>query len=258
VRTFETPDPIAETTAEASAPTTIGRARFFTGRYEGGATFDRVIARHVLEHTASPLELLRLARGSLKQGGRLFIEVPDLGWIVRNHAFWDLFYEHAGYFSPASLRVAAARAGFAKIRIETSFGGQYLWMEAVAADPAPAPPVPSVLPLEQFAAEVERRRASWAAQLNGWGGRVVLWGAGAKGVTFANLLDPNRQLLHGLVDIHPEKQGRYIPGSAHRVFGPDLLSAGNIDHVLVTNENYLDEIRSCVATSAPTVTLHVL
>lgn len=242
-----------------TGPPTVGRANFSAERYAGGQVFDRVIARHVLEHIPAPLDLLRLARGSLEPGGRLFIEVPNLGWIVENLAFWDLFYEHVGYFSPASLRAAAMRAGFAEIAITPAFGGQYLWLEAVAADAAA--PTPDALPFADFAdfaAEVEHRRAYWAGQLEEWSGRAVLWGAGAKGVTFANLLDPDRRLLRGLIDIHPEKQGQYIPGSAHPVFGPEVLAAGEIDHVLVTNGNYLAEIRTLLAASAPTVTLHVL
>jgi len=42
-------------------------------------------------------------------------------------------------------------------------------------------------------------------------GKVALWGAGAKGATFANLLDPECSLLDCVVDINPNKQGRFIP-----------------------------------------------
>ena len=30
--------------------------------------------------------------------GLLYIEVPDLIWILENHAYYDLFHEHVNYF----------------------------------------------------------------------------------------------------------------------------------------------------------------
>lgn len=239
-------------------PPRVGGVQFSSERYAGNEVFDRVIARHVLEHTPTPLALLRLARGSLDVGGHLFIEVPDLGWIVEHLAFWDLFHEHVGYFSPGSLAAAATRAGFTDVQVTPAFGGQYLWLEAVAGEASPPTPAGPGLALDGFAADVERLRGRWAERLVAWSGRAMLWGAGAKGVTFANLLDPEGRLLRGLIDIHPDKAGRFIPGSAHKVFRPDVLAAGHVDHVLVTNGNYLDEIRAVVATVAPSVTLHAL
>ena len=33
----------------------------------------------------------------------ILIEVPDLNWIVKKQAFWDITYEHVNYFSQISL-----------------------------------------------------------------------------------------------------------------------------------------------------------
>lgn len=240
-------------------PATVGRARFFCQRYAGELTVDRVISRHVLEHVPIPMELLRLARQSLSVGGRLFIEVPDLDWILEHVAFWDFFYEHVGYFSPGSLRMAAEAAGFSKVTVTAAFGGQYLWLEGEAADvpTEPVPPHMGVGPaLERFQQVSAQQRDYWEEQLQQWSGRVAVWGAGAKGVTFANLLDPHARSIRCLIDIHPGKQGLFIPGSAHPILAPDVLSTGDIDHVIVTNPNYLGEIRSL--TDRFPISLHVL
>ena len=38
----------------------------------------------------------------------------------------------------------------------------------------------------------------------------AIWGAGAKGFTFLNILDKNASLIKYVVDINPKKQNKYI------------------------------------------------
>lgn len=243
-----------DTTYEGSAR--VGSASFFRARYEGGMTFDRVISRHVLEHVPQPLQLLRLARSSLPAGGRLFVEVPDLGWILKNLAFWDFFYEHVNYFSPSTLCLAAQKAGFREIQVTAAFGGQYLWLEAAAGEEEE--PVLLPLPLLDFQVRSAQKLGYWARRLGDWSGKVALWGAGAKGVSFANLLDPRGLSITCLIDIHPQKQGLFIPASAHPVLSPEILSEGRIEHLIVTNPNYLGEIKPLALRLCPSLHIHVL
>ena len=49
-------------------------------------------------------------------------------------ALWDLIYEHYSYFTPVSLRVAAARAGLTVQTTHTMFDDQFLAIEAVPGD----------------------------------------------------------------------------------------------------------------------------
>jgi hypothetical protein len=75
--------------------------------------------------------------------------------------------------------------------------------------------------------------------------KVVVWGAGAKGVMFLNLL----QLTTGsgvdcVVDINPRKQGHFVPLMGQRIVGPDLLLRNPPDLVIVMNPEYEREIRS--------------
>ncbi len=52
-------------------------------------------------------------------------------------------------------------------------------------------------------------------------GALVVWGAGAKGVTFVNQVDRECQLIDYLVDLNPNKASRFIPVTCHPVLGPD-------------------------------------
>ncbi|MEX1027490.1 MAG: methyltransferase, partial [Candidatus Paceibacterota bacterium] len=77
-------------------------------------------------------------------------------------------------------------------------------------------------------------------------GPVVLWGAGAKGVTFAQLIDPGRELIARVVDVNPMKQGRYLPGTGHEICGPERLTESETHTALVLNPNYFSEISATV------------
>ena len=73
---------------------------------------------------------------------------------------------------------------------------------------------------------------------------IVVWGAGAKGTTFVQLVDPQAERIDALVDVHPGKQSRYVPGSGHRIERPEWLQSGPPRTALVMNPAYVEEIRA--------------
>ncbi len=86
---------------------------------------DNVVLRHVLEHIQDPFRFLSFV-AKQNQGGRIYIEVPCLDWIVENYAWFDLFYEHVNYFRLCDLRNMFSTV----IESGTIFGGQYLYIVA--------------------------------------------------------------------------------------------------------------------------------
>ncbi|OHV42722.1 sugar nucleotide processing enzyme [Pseudofrankia sp. BMG5.36] len=74
-------------------------------------------------------------------------------------------------------------------------------------------------------------------------GRVLVWGAGAKGVNFLNVVGAGAAVA-GVVDLNPNKQGTFIPGTGHRVLAPEEIAGMDIDRVLLPNALYLDEVRA--------------
>jgi SAM-dependent methyltransferase len=71
--------------------------------------FDIVTMIHALEHMPAPLAALRDAAHLLTEGGRLFIEIPN----VLTSPFDALIADHLLHFSPAHLQYLASRAGLA-------------------------------------------------------------------------------------------------------------------------------------------------
>ncbi len=209
---------------------------------------DLVCALHVLEHLANVGQTLQFARASLKSTGIGYFQVPNGLAIFRRLNIWDLTYEHVSYFSPSSLRRALIAAGFAVLRLEESFGGQYLNADAAAtADARVDAERPSEESWNGFSEAFERVTESWrreVARLFDDSRRTIVWGAGAKAVTFLNLLDVRSGGgVDYAVDINPRKAGRYIPGSAQQIVPPDFLRDYRPDTVIVMNGEYLPEIR---------------
>lgn len=227
-----------------------GKLRFRRCYYDESCTdvaADVVVCRHVIEHVPEPLQLLRSVRAALERSprARVFFETPCVDWILRNRVVWDFFYEHCSLFTADSLGLAFRRSGFSVERVEHIFGGQYLWLEArvARADTSPSAATGIVALALAYGSDEANLRQKWLERLCvlAGRGRVALWGAGAKGATFANLIDPDCALLDCVVDLNPNKQGRYIPGTGHPIVAPADLPQRGVRSAVLMNPNYREE-----------------
>lgn len=211
---------------------------------------DVIICRHVIEHVPHPVELIRLMRAALVEAAesRVFIETPSSEWILGNRVIWDFFYEHCSYFGESSLSTACEMSNLEIVDSQRTFAGQYLWVEARIKAGSRAPKCdPDGIP--SLAAEyghveadaITRLGAAVRALASSEGGRIALWGAGAKGVTLANLLDPLGDQFVCVVDINPAKQGRYLPGTGHPILSFKQLPSLGVTAVILPNPNYYEE-----------------
>lgn len=231
--------------------TSGGRVRFVREFYGPATTMDRpdvVVCRHVIEHVPSPLEFLQSIRTALGDASqaRLFFETPCVEWILRNRVVWDFFYEHCSLFTAQSLSSLFERAGFRVDSVRHVFGGQYLWLEASAVHGAPSSRANTAELLElamQFGRSERLLTDRWRSTLEVLRkeGEVALWGAGAKGATLANLVDPSRQTINCVVDINPNKQGNYVPGTGHEIVDYRTLPQRGVTTAILMNENYRGE-----------------
>jgi hypothetical protein len=95
-------------------------------------SFDVVTAWDVLEHVPHPLRFMRLAADLLKQGGFLFVNVPDLDSFASRllGPRWPaLLPEHLSYFNQKSLKLCGERAGLQSLqfgRRNASFSVDYV------------------------------------------------------------------------------------------------------------------------------------
>ncbi len=210
---------------------------------------DVVVCRHVIEHVPDSVGLLRAVRQALQHSphARVFFETPDVTWILRNQVIWDLFYEHCSLFTPDSLTTAFEQAGFVVERVRHVFGNQYLWLEAIVGGnerPIHLHPDPIPTLAHQFTASEAALRQEWEAKIRDLAraGKVALWGAGAKGVTLANLIDRKQGMIDCVVDLNPAKQGGYVPGTGHPIIDYREIPKRGVQAAVVMNPNYTEEI----------------
>jgi hypothetical protein len=224
---------------------------------------DLVCCRHALEHMARPVEFLRTVRRAIgSHQTAAFFEVPNSLYTLEDLGVWDLIYEHCGYFWTGSLAEAFRRGGFTVTRLTSEFGGQYLGIDVLPeggfvrphstsapqrtlGEPAEAPSLSELTRLvARFADAYRAKLEQWRIRLDALrrdGRRAVLWGAGSKGVSFVNALQPG-DAIDCLIDLNPHKHGRFVPGTGHQVRAPDSLAARPPDAVIVMNPLYADEI----------------
>ena len=210
---------------------------------------DIVVCRHVIEHIPQPQEIVQAVGSAVSTNpdAHIFFETPCVDWILRNQVTWDFFYEHCSVFTEASLTTLFERCGFRVQSVQHVFGGQYLWLHARPAKTAAVVTMkPGITPQKarRFTTIEAQRNRSWTEFVSSQSerGRLVLWGAGAKAVTFANLIDPDCKWIEAIVDVNPSKQGKYLAGSRHPIVAPESLPEIAPTAVMVLNPNYHDEI----------------
>lgn len=215
---------------------------------------DAVICRHTLEHIHPVADFLRLIRRTLDDGSGTVVlfELPDVLRVLRECAFWDVYYEHCSYFTPGSLARLFRLTGFEVLEVELDYDGQYILVEAI-----PGGDARDVLPLEEppeavaaavagFTRDLATVQERWRTELRsvlGGGGKTAIWGSGSKGVSFLTTLGLGDE-VSAVVDINPYKQGKYMAGTGHEIVAPAALRELRPELVVAMNPVYLDEIQS--------------
>ena len=219
---------------------------------------DLLTLRHVLEHIPSPWQFLDGIAAANGYRGLLYVEVPDLEWILEHRAYFDLFHEHVNYFHADDF---SRRFRDGLIFQSKSFGGQYLStiinLECMRDLGKASVPCDSNSALQRaFSKLSEYEDKTYASLADNH--EIVIWGAAAKGVVFAAKATPTiKSKITYAIDINPNKQGYFMPISGVEVLDPvtgvkrlDLSSL-----VVIMNPNYEQEIRGSLPRNQPCLVL---
>jgi len=220
---------------------------------------DIIICRHVLEHFWRARDLITTVREAVGERRDIvvYFEVPNGDFIFRERAFWEFHYQHVSYFTKASLTKLFTRCGFEVREVKELFEGQFLGIEVCAAAHDVAPNQSgeghgqqmTAVSCRAFGRACDTLFIRWQDQVKALlanGQRVFAWGAGAKAVTFLNIVDPARDGITHIVDVNPRKTGRFVPGSGQEIVEPSALRELSPDVLIIMNAIYRDEIRAAV------------
>lgn len=216
---------------------------------------DFICSLSMLEDVPRPLDFLRELRATIGQRRTpLYFEVFNAARAFAERETWSVHYEQCNYFSLHSLVRLFQLAGFEVTQRGECYHGQYIYVEAVPGERRDQrdqlsmwPELPSEL--AAFATEHAQRQQLWRQRLDALrraGRSAVLWGSGGKGISFLNTL-PAGQCIEHVVDINPERQGRFIPGSGQPIIAPERLRELQCDVIILTNRLYEAEIRAQVS-----------
>lgn len=249
-------DPACDPQRFANLP--AGQVTFLAelyGQQHADLPCDFLCCRHTLEHIHPTREFVGQLRNVVGDNHDcvVFFEVPDVQRVLREQAFWDIYYEHCSYFSLGSLARLFRACGFDVIELAKDFDDQYL---LIVASPA-AGPTRATLPQEDdlaalaadvsdFTARVRTRIEGLRAQVQNArraGGKIGIWGSGSKCVSFLSTVGVADDVT-AVIDINPYRQGKFLAGSGKQVVAPESLKSDPLDVIFVMNPIYTAEIRA--------------
>jgi hypothetical protein len=230
---------------------------------------DAVCCRHVLEHIPDPCAFLQGIAGNLDDspGSVFYCETPNAAAVLTGGSLWDVIYPHCSYFTPVSITQALRRAGFKVLHVGTSFENQFLAVEAIRDQSlSETPDLSTAEELTALAGFVNLFADRFSLAMERWGAliensvrenrKIALWGAGAKAVTFLNMV-PHAGQIGAIVDSNPRKHGMFVPGTGQQICSPANLVDYRPHAVILLNDAYEAEVRHALGTLAPEASLWV-
>ncbi len=215
---------------------------------------DLVCCRHTLEHIPNTAQFVNTVRRAI--GDRLdtivFFEVPDITRVLRELAFWDIYYEHCSYFTLGSLARLFRICKFEATDLSKDFDDQYLLIEAKPVSQPSEKIHESEESVEETAKYVKHFSTHCDDKLGQWKNRLqqiheekrraVIWGSGSKCVAFMTTLGVKDEIEY-VIDINPHRHGKFIPSAGKQIMPPDFLKKYQPDVTIVMNPIYCHEIQ---------------
>jgi hypothetical protein len=220
---------------------------------------DFVFSYHELEHMNDPKTFLKYLRTMLDQSAsvRVFFSVPNALKAFEEGDYSDVIYEHVSYFTIQSLYYLFSSCGFKVSNVKETkgeiFDSYHIDATSKHSKIKNLKPTPAmkynqiekiILNFSEKTLFNFKERSQQITRLLNEGKRMVVWGAGARGVTFLNIFRDQR--IEYAVDINPHKHGMYIPGTGQKIVPPEYLQEYRPDFIILANPAYGKEIERIV------------
>jgi len=263
-------DPSYEVTAEVSAnqENLTFIKDFYSDKY-ADINGDFVSCRHVVDELEWPKRFVSLLKGALRENddSLVYLELPNGLTTFKNELFWNIGYAKRSWFTPTSLSTFIQYCGFQMVQVKELFDDQYLGIVGkINFSNSEPEAIPEELLgemntlLNKFATNFRNEIEYWKNKikaLEAANEQIFVWGAGMRGLNFLNAFG-NKKVIPAIVDINPNRQGKYLPGSGYRIDSIDLLKSINPDKILISNPTYEKEIKMQAATMGLTSTFYSL
>ena len=202
---------------------------YIDSNFQVTETFDSFCAKQVFEHLPNPKETLTKIFELLNEGGVGFIEIPNGAKTMYDSRYFDIFTDHVNYFTPSSLAKLAEGVGFVVVKVEETFGGDYLECYVKKQNK-------QLSIKERRTVEVEYLK-SITKQYT----RVGAFGAGAKGFVVMTALE-NTISFDFIFDNDPHKTGKYLPNTDTPITYPEADNINSLNLIIIFAASYQDEV----------------
>jgi 2-polyprenyl-3-methyl-5-hydroxy-6-metoxy-1,4-benzoquinol methylase len=208
--------------------------RYLTDNVAGGP-FHAIVAREVIEHVPQIHDFIANCRSNLRDDGILFLQVPRYETIINYDRVQNFFADHLNYFKEQDLQLLLTMHGFEIIDCHEDMGGEFTVIIGYKKNHGYC---------------MDRLYHYWqlhleqAKQLLSQYQKVVLYGAGGKGVALLSALElqPNPNLR--LVDDDIMKHDRFTPVTNFLIEPSSMITDYNPDAIIILAEAYIDEIKA--------------
>ncbi|MEO7359684.1 MAG: class I SAM-dependent methyltransferase [Gemmatimonadaceae bacterium] len=226
---------------------------------------DLIVGNNVLAHVPDINDFVAGLRGALAPTGTVTVEFPHLLQLVHHGQFDTVYHEHFSYLSLHAVRRVFASQGLEIWDVEelpTHGGSLRVWAQHASNSRTVLPSVEILLSKEAAAGmltdafyrtlqpRAERIKDDLLAFLidcKRRGKRVMGYGAAAKGNTLMNFAGIRADLIDGVADASPHKQGRFLPGSRIPVVPPSVIDETKPDYIVIFPWNIRVEVESQLA-----------
>ena len=222
---------------------------------------DLLVGNNVLAHVPDLNDFVAGMKTLLAPGGTITMEFPHLLSLIEGRQWDTIYHEHFSYFSFMTAGRVFKAHGLRLFDVEElpTHGGS-LRIYGCHEDDATKPETERAWELREreraagcehietylgFDARIERDKRQileFLIAIKDSGGRVVGYGAPAKGNTLLNYCGVRRDFIDYTCDLNPHKQGCFLPGSRIPIRSPEAIREDRPDVVLILPWNLTEEI----------------
>jgi SAM-dependent methyltransferase len=221
-----------------------------------------IIGNNVLAHVPNIHDFIEGFSLLLADNGFITFEFPHLVNLIKLNQFDTIYHEHYSYLSLTALNPIFEKHELKIVEVEKleTHGGslrvtlvkakydysvQKSVYEALEEETKYDPLNEDLMVKFQESAKVIRLELVYELKIaKEQGLKVAAYGAAAKGNTLLNYSQIKSDLVSYVVDLNPNKQGKYLPGSHIPVVSENVLSQDRPDLLLILPWNLATEIKN--------------
>ncbi|MCT7581816.1 class I SAM-dependent methyltransferase [Aliarcobacter butzleri] len=199
-----------------------------------------IVVRHLLEHLEDPIKFLQEIDNFITSDDCLvYIEIPNFDEIVNNSRFYDLFYDHFGYYFQSVFKNILEKTNLKIIDTIEMFDSQHIGYFCKKNSNKEYNFESNQLSLNFKFEDQKTKINKYLEQYNG----ILIWGAGAHGLSlFYSLSERNKNNVLNFIDNDILKQKKFIPETDIQIVSSEVLAKNKCKIILVSASLYESEI----------------